>query len=535
MVAQGLKNASRLGMIVVPGICIGLVAMAFWLNIVDARRLKMDTEPPVWVVDAIPPALSQLVFDHARHYTSINAVYDSFFAQIKQDRSAPGINQAIAAIVAESPAISDRSDRLLGNDDKGIVDLTTFAFRLMGYKVENVLYMYYVIFGVSALLFVVSYVRNVAALLWLAAFFWMCDALLPMIKFNSQLGAVTSLRCMPILAMVACMHCLLFQWEAKVDAKTIVCAAAQVAVIVFVIYIRSTTFWELLIVGLLSLVVSLLHKGPTADLRAPALLQARRWPAAVPVVASILLMLALQAHRNWDFPDEYKTGDQGRSFWHNIFSGLAVNPVLADRYELRIDDMSVIQATGRYLVESGREDDWQAIGGTSPGYSHIRWGRYDEAVKDMMFARCTQYFGQCIAAFLWYKPFSLVNHVLWLWGLRDLPPDIDLWASKFFGPVVKDEIVVTTSRLDATHSRERLWFPRILVASLGFLIVSLVREWRNQLQPVFVSTLLLALGSLSPAMVGYPAPHTICETAIAAALVLTLVPGSLRSSLRRSR
>lgn len=535
MVARGLKDARRLRMIVVPGLCVGLVAMAFWLNIVDARRLKMDTEPPVWVVDAIPPALSQLVFHHARHYTSINSVYDSFYAQIKDDRSALRINQAISDIVAEYPAISDRSDRLLGNDDKGIVDVTMLAFRLMGYKVENVLYMYYAIFGVSVALFVVSYVRNVAALFWLAAFLLMCDALLPMIKFNSQLGAVTSLRCMPILAMVACMHCLLFQWEAKVDARRIICAVAQVAVIVFVIYIRSTTFWELLIVGLLSLVVALLRKGPIADFRTPALLRGRHWPAAVPIVSSILLMLALQAHRSWNFPDDYKAGDQGRSFWHNIFSGLAVNPVLADRYELRIDDMSIIQATGRYLVESGREDEWQALGGNSPGYSHIRWGLYDEAVRDMMFARCTQYSGQCIATFLWYKPFSLVNHVLWLWGLRDLPPDMDLWASKFFGSVVKDEIVATTSRLDATQSRARLWFPRILVASLGFLIVSFARKWRDELQPVFVSTLLLALGSLFPPMVGYPAPHTICETAIAAALVLTLVPGSLRLSLRRSR
>jgi hypothetical protein len=190
--------------------------------------------------------------------------------------------------------------------------------------------MYYAIFGVSALLFVVSYARNVAALLWLAAFFLMCDALLPMIKFNSQLGAVTSLRCMPILAMVACMHCLLFQWETKVNATKIICAVSQVAVIVFVIYIRSTTFWELLIVGLLSLVVALLRKGPIVDLRAPTLFQGRRWPAAVPVIASVLLMLALQAHRSWNFPEAYKTGDQGRSFWHNIFSGLAVNPVLAD-------------------------------------------------------------------------------------------------------------------------------------------------------------------------------------------------------------
>jgi hypothetical protein len=330
--------------------------------------------------------------------------------------------------------------------------------------------------------------------------------------------------------MVACMHCLLFQWEAKVDARRMICAVAQVAVIVFVIYVRSTALWELVVVALLSLVVALLRRDRSRILRAWAPLRGRRWPAAVPVVASILLMLTLQAHRYWDFPDEYRTGDQGRSFWHNIFSGPAVNPVLADRYELRIDDMSIIQATGRYLVESGRQDEWQALGGNSPGYSHIRWGLYDEAVRDMMFARCTQYTGQCMVAFLWYKPLSLVNHVLWFWGLRELPPDVDLWVSKFFGPVVKDEIITTTSRLDASQSRAPLWFPRILVAALGFLMVSFAREWRNQLQPVFVSTLLLALGSLVPAMIGYPAPHTVCEAAIAAALVLALVPGSLRRS-----
>ena len=47
---------------VIAGFCLGLAAMAFWLDFSDARRLKMDTEPPVWVIDAVPPALSRLRF-----------------------------------------------------------------------------------------------------------------------------------------------------------------------------------------------------------------------------------------------------------------------------------------------------------------------------------------------------------------------------------------------------------------------------------------------------------------------------------------
>ncbi|MEH2483547.1 hypothetical protein V1282_006904 [Nitrobacteraceae bacterium AZCC 2146] len=271
MVAPDLKSARRMMRAWLPGVCILLAAMAFWLNIVDARRLKMDTEPPVWVVDAVPPALSKLAFHHIRNYTSLTVVYDRFYAGIKEDRTAVGIDRTVASLVKEAPAISDRSDRLLGNDDKGIVDLTMFAFRLMGYKVENVLYMYYAVFGVSALLFVVSYIRNVAALLWLVAFFLMCDALLPMIKFNGQLGAVTSLRCMPILGMVACMHCLLYQWKIKVNVCSMICAVAQVAIIVFVIYIRSAAFWELLVVGFAGVAAAMLRKGPIADVRVPAL------------------------------------------------------------------------------------------------------------------------------------------------------------------------------------------------------------------------------------------------------------------------
>ena len=59
-----------------------------------------------------------------------------------------------------------------------------------------------------------------------------------------------------------------------------------------------------------------------------------------------------------------------------------------------------------------------------------------------MVARCTEYSAKCIGALFWYKPISLAEHCLWLCGLRDLPPDMDLWVSNFFGPIVKDEMIV---------------------------------------------------------------------------------------------
>src|SRR5438105_15607761 len=123
MVLRNWIATEALADYVIVGFCLAFGILAFWLDFNGARQLKMDTEAPVWVVDAVPPALSLVGFHHERLYTSLNAVYDRYYAQIKDDKSAARINQAIADILAEQPSITDRSDRLLGNDDKGIVDL----------------------------------------------------------------------------------------------------------------------------------------------------------------------------------------------------------------------------------------------------------------------------------------------------------------------------------------------------------------------------------------------------------------------------
>ena len=86
-----------------------------------------------------------------------------------------------------------------------------------------------------------------------------------MIKYNPQLTAVTSLRCMPILAMVSCMHCLLFLLDRKVDVMKILLTIFRWrSWCLSFTYVRQR-FWELWLVGGVSLVIALMRKGPIAD------------------------------------------------------------------------------------------------------------------------------------------------------------------------------------------------------------------------------------------------------------------------------
>ena len=45
-----------------------------------------------------------------------------------------------------------------------------------------------------------------------------------------------------------------------------------------------------------------------------------------------------------------------RIFWHNVGIGFSLNPELANKYALYVDDLPMIQLVRRRLVETGRGD-----------------------------------------------------------------------------------------------------------------------------------------------------------------------------------
>jgi hypothetical protein len=264
--------------------------------------------------------------------------------------------------------------------------------------------------------------------------------------------------------------------------------------------------------------------------------------------------VGLQVYQATVIPEEYRRGDEiaTRNIWHNVFTGFAYHPAMRERYRLRLDDVSIEAATRDWLIESGRLDDWLAIGGRPPGppgeqesasaFEGVKLAKYDPLVKEMLIARCSQYPRECLETVLYYKPVSLLENLGWLYGLRDLPPDLDVATSKYFGEqgdLLKRQFLGTSQRLDSAGLRASLWSPKALLVIVPFVLLLAV-EPAGRAWMALAAGAWLALGSTIPTEAGYAAPHTISDPSIAfgmviyAALCLALAAGLRRVLVARS-
>lgn len=259
--------------------------------------------------------------------------------------------------------------------------------------------------------------------------------------------------------------------------------------------------------------------------------------------------LGLQAYHAVALPEEYRRGDEiaTRVFWHNIFTGFAYHPELQPRFEIWLDDVSIMAATGRYLVETGQSDRWLDMGGTLPvsdpvtspasDFEGVKFAKYDPAVREMLVARCSTFVRACLETFLWYKPVSLLGNLAWLYGFREQPPDLDVTVSPYFGDILKQQFLGITDGLDGRGWRAYLWTPRVLLIVVPFVVL-LLTETRQRTWAALGAVVGLALGSTIPTVAGYAAPHTISEPAIVGGMLVYLglgvgVAAGLRSALVR--
>jgi hypothetical protein len=556
-----------------------LVLAAFGLAATRAVELDFHNRVPFWVLDAIPPAISELYYGNQKRYTSFESVQRRFFNRVDRESStARTVNAAMRRLEETNNEDPGTAILLMGPDDKGIVDLTELSFRLFGLRLESVITLYFAILLASCLLYILAFRRSPSALLLLASFLAMLYLIMPMVAFNPQLRSLLALRAFPILAMVACLHCLLFMASSlreRVIVLQIVLVAAQALLIAFCIHLRSTTIWEVATIvgfGVVVLAVSVVRRvdlTPQPPLRrgerekpasfSPSPRRRGGWGVRSPGRSGLLAIgatlglviagyLGLQVYQATALPDEYRRGDEiaTRNFWHNIYTGFAYHPAMRERYQLRLDDVSIEAATRDWLIESGRLDDWLAIGGRPPAppgtvesasaFEGVKLAKYDPLVRDMLIARCSIYTRECLETVLYYKPVSLLENLAWLYGVRDLPPDLEVATSHYFGEqgdLLKRQFIGTSQRLDSTGLRPSLWNPRVLLVIVPFVVLLLV-ESAERARATFAAGAWLVLGSTIPAEVGYAAPHTIGEPGIAFGMLIYLGLGlAIVAGLRR--
>ena len=176
------QSVSLLKSKVINYICAGFCVVGFSFSLFSALQLKMHSEIPFWVWHAVSPAFSKVAFDTPR-YMTLNTVYDKFI-----DGTIVGTSYSIDGSLAEfikSKSTMDPSLRIFPSpDDKGIVIFTEIAFRIFGFKIEGVLFLYYIALAFSGLILAIAYRKNAFALLALAGFYVCHCFMLPMINYD---------------------------------------------------------------------------------------------------------------------------------------------------------------------------------------------------------------------------------------------------------------------------------------------------------------------------------------------------------------
>lgn len=492
---------------------------AFFLNVYRAQSLDAFDNPAIWVLQAVPAALTNIFVPAAPRYTISADIAGSYLDPSGQaPHGQEAVDAAIAKIAEQGMRLGPANYSLLGNDDKGIVDLVEISFRLFGLKISSVTWAYYGLLLITSLLFCWRYYASTAALVALAILLFAEFQALPFAVFNPQLGSPLALRCIPTLSIIACLHCVLYSWKrarSPWDAVALVC---QVAILIFVLHLRSTAIWQVVLVlfmGIMSVAVLWYRRRYR---------EAPRYPNAsallLPAAFVIVGLVGLNVYRAVAFPVEYRDGEQitTRVIWHNIYSGFALHPKLAEEESLRIDDWSLFAAAGRYLTERGELEKWKEMGGESPSFSKLKWTAYDRVSRDMVFHTCIEQPVACLETFFIYKPYYFVDTLLWFYGLKSYPAVGDVFVSSYFGDVVKTQIISATTQLQERHLTATPWgsgFIWMLLLLIIGAVLAQPQEDDVDKNETFLSLALLALASTLPSFIGYPAPHGMLDSVVA--------------------
>ena len=417
-----------------------LLMAAFLLNVSRIVKIGMVQAPAAWAVDAIPPAVSELYYGNKVRYTNLTEVSAFFYKQLGlnpimyqtregKSLSAKQINPIITQLVERSKhhgPVSTTYGLMETGDDKGIVDFVEVSFLLFGPHVESLTYLYLLLLAGSVLLYVLAFAGSPGRLFIVTAYLGALYLLIPSIVHNPQLGSLLALRAFPLLSMVATLHCVLAALfpGSRFSAGKFALCACQLLFVFFVYHIRITTLWQLQIIVFavgLTLVFRLYRwmsrwrQDPLSHASGE-----KRKPTYVFVLGlGALVMvgfLGLALYRHAFYPREYREQGQTvtRVFWHNIYSGFAFSPKLARKEGLRIDDHSIIRATANYLKRCHRDGEWQKICGPMG----LRWADYEKVVREMVMRQLRRHPFEVVAGVLYWKPRSVLGHMLWLWGAR---------------------------------------------------------------------------------------------------------------------
>ena len=489
-----LVTASR----IVPVAGFLLLAFAVTLDVMMAERLGQFCVLPGWTVDAIPAVLSQLHWGHAADDSQLSAVNDVFRGALRGFGCA-SIDQAITSVL-QLPAGISREISLLGTDDKGIVDFVRLSFLIFGWRASSIPMFYFLIVAISATAYWVTFRRDSAAIAIGALLIACHSAILPYAAEYPQLSGFLALRFMPLMGLLAGLHLVLASFRGHRSHSDLAALVVQSLIVALTVQIRFSAIWILLTIAIAAVFCLIWYRGTWSG----------RLNILIPLMVCLVFTSTYSLTRSASMNDAYLDDRNlhGHVFWHSLASGLAFSDKLHKEHKLKLDDVSVIAATGEYLKRTGQSDYWKKIGGETSWYSGIHWNAYEFAVREMLFDICKNDSVECLRAALIAKPFALISNVAWISGLGSLNPPTPHLLDK----TVYAQLVKTRQNLDRQGWKGPLGLWTIVIMVAGVLLVALDRA--RATPSVGISLAILLSGSTLPTVLAYPIPHAVGEPVV---------------------
>ena len=377
---------------------------------------------------------------------------------------------------------------ILQGNELGLVDYTYWAFKLYGISINALVLFYFTLLFVSVALFFVTFRESrfclLLLMLYLAAHYFALDY-----AQTRAIIAIQNSRFFPVLALLPALYLLLLVvTRARPTLALAAMAAVETFILMFMVFCRTQTYWEILAIVLVAVVVTGLR-----PLR-QALFHVSQWPSAIgksiyetwPAALAVAGVIVLLGYSGLA-PDKafYSAESKAHLFWHDFFAGtVSTDPTLYAIYGYNLtpfsDDLSYVAAT-RDL--RGRNDGASPIVTVVDGVLDIDiWksnGAYDGQMRGLYFRVVREHPWLVLRSFLIGKPraqleFFLETPELWNWrsyvGPFLLALDATVLALAFGAPLPTTRSAVTgvavAAVVFAASTLTSFFYPTALIAEV---------------------------------------------------------------------
>jgi hypothetical protein len=235
-----------------------------------------------------------------------------------------------------------------GGDDLGFVDYVRLSFLVFGHKIESLYYTYFLIFGVSAAVFLWTF-RSRPALLMLLIIASVAQIFLfsSILLAPHNLRSIADPRFLSIMATVPGLHlsCLMLD-RSPPSISNVASAIVQSIILVFAFWIRASAIWVILSVAVFAGLITIW-----------GLLKRRNEFRRVWCLGILLAVLAVHMLRvTTALHPIYKSEGEisHHVFWHAVFSQLQFHPRWNEKYAALYDFATIDElppvAAKKYLL-----------------------------------------------------------------------------------------------------------------------------------------------------------------------------------------